>query len=221
MEHTRYPKRTTRCHNPTSRHDGLNMQEDLEFRMLVAILFVCARFVRWHVRHQIGWKASWPAMKQHPLDTALLIGLSICWLSAVVLYVGAAQLVATFALPIFDWLRWCGVGSAVSGLALLYWADQCLGQNLSVTLKIREGHTLVTHGPYRWVRHPAYTATLLYSLSMGWITANRLLAAMFFLPMFGLIALRVGREERMMLGQFGDEYRRSMARTGRFLPPCG
>ena len=123
--------------------------QDLIFRGIVMALFIGARYVRWHARHLIGWRVSQPAMAKHRLDTSLLIALSISWLVAVVVYVAAPQVVAQFALPLPDAVRWCGVAAALAGLALLYYSDRCLGENLSVTLRIRENHTLVTTGPYR------------------------------------------------------------------------
>ncbi len=194
------------------------MQDDLVFRCVVMALFVGARYVRWHVQSDIGWQASWSTMKKHPRDTTILILLSISWLSAVVIYMTVPHLVSAFALPIPTWVRWCAVAAAVGGLALLWWSDRCLGKNLSVTLKIREGHTLVTHGPYRKIRHPVYTATLIYSIALATITANYFLGTMFIVPMATLVAQRLGPEEQMMIDQFGDEYREYATRTGRLLP---
>lgn len=192
--------------------------QEVIFRGIVMALFIGARYVRWHARHLIGWRVSQPAMARHRLDTALLIGLSLAWLVAVVVYVVAPQIVQRFALPIPAAIRWCGVAAALAGLTLLYISDRCLGENLSVTLRIREGHTLVTSGPYRYVRHPIYTATLIYAAAMGVITANYVLAAAFFVPMLTLVVERLPREEAMMLDAFGDQYRRYMQSTGRLLP---
>ncbi len=194
------------------------MQEDLTFRFLVLALFIGVRYIRWHARQQIGWQQSWPAMKRHPLDTLILCLLGLLWGTAVVVYMAIPQLVAPFSVPLPATLRWLAVLAAIAALGLLRWSDRCLGQNLSVTLRIREGHTLVIRGPYSKVRHPIYTATLIYAAAMGVITANYLLAAMFFVPMALLIGCRMGREEQMMIDQFGDEYRRYMQRTGRLLP---
>jgi protein-S-isoprenylcysteine O-methyltransferase Ste14 len=192
--------------------------QDLEFRAIVMLLFIGVRFVRWHARRLIGWKTSWPAMEQNRLDTALLMILLVAWVAAVVVYVAGPQLVARFSVPLPAWIRWSAVAAAVAGLALLWRADRCLGENLSVTLRIRDNHTLVTSGPYRRVRHPIYTATLIYAAAMGLITANYLLAALFVVPMVVLVMLRVGREEAMMIGAFGAEYRAYMSRTGRLIP---
>ncbi len=82
------------------------MQQDLTFRLIVMALFIGARYVRWHARDQIGWQASWPSMKKHPLDTTLLILLSLCWLAAVVIYLAFPWLVDRFHMPLPAWLRW-------------------------------------------------------------------------------------------------------------------
>ena len=76
----------------------------------------------------------------------------------------------------------------------------------------------MTHGPYSKIRHPVYTATLIYSSALGLVTSNYLIAAMFFLPMATLVAQRIGQEEQMMIDQFGDEYQQYMKRTNRLLP---
>ncbi len=194
------------------------MQQELAYRLIVMALFIGVRFVRWHARSQIGWQASWPAMKRHPLDTAILLSLGVAWITAVVVYVAFPWLVARFHVPLPAALRWAAAVAAAGGLALLRWSDHCLGQNLSVTLRIRQDHTLVTNGPYRFVRHPIYTATLVFAAATGVVTANYLLAAMFFLPMFALVVERLPREEQMMLDQFGDEYRRYRQSSGRLVP---
>ena len=74
-------------------------------------------------------------------------------------------------------------GGGGGRFALLWWADRCLGQNLSISLRIRDHHTLVTEGPYRSVRHPIYTATLVYAAALAIVTANYLLAVAIFVPM--------------------------------------
>jgi protein-S-isoprenylcysteine O-methyltransferase Ste14 len=194
--------------------------QDLVFRVAVLLLFVGVRFVRWHSRRLIGWKASWPTMKKYPLDTVVLMSLAVAWVTAMVVYVAFPNLVARFSAPIPQTLRWCAVLVAVAGLALLGWADRCLGQNLSVVLQIRDQHTLVTNGPYHWVRHPIYSATLLYAAALAVVTANYVLAVAIVVPMVLLVALRLGREEQMMIDEFGDAYRTYMQNTGRLLPKC-
>jgi protein-S-isoprenylcysteine O-methyltransferase Ste14 len=56
---------------------------------------------------------------------------------------------------------------------LLVWTLLCLGKNLTDTVVTRQTHTLVIHGPYRWLRHPFYDSAALLALALSLITANR------------------------------------------------
>ena len=125
---------------------------------------------------------------------------------------------SSVVLPV--WLRWTGVGIAALGGALLVWTLRTLGMNLTDTVVTRRAHTLVTRGPYRWIRHPFYLAALLVTVG------NSLAAANWFLFAAGCVAfiLMAGRsriEERKLLERFGDSYRAYRERTGRFLPKPG
>ena len=115
------------------------------------------------------------------------------------------------------WLRWSGVGLGVVAGGLLVWTLRNLGPNLTDTVVTRRAHTLVTTGPYRWVRHPFYDAVGLV------IFANSLTAANWFLFSMGglafiLMIVRTRREEEHLLARFGDLYRGYVESTGRFLP---
>jgi protein-S-isoprenylcysteine O-methyltransferase Ste14 len=121
------------------------------------------------------------------------------------------------SVPLPDWLRWAGIGLGVLGGALLVWTLRTLGPNLTDTVVTRERHTLVTGGPYRWVRHPFYDAVGLA------IVANSLAAANWFLMLTGglawiLMVVRSRREEERLLARFGDPYRAYTERTGKFIP---
>lgn len=93
-----------------------------------------------------------------------------------------------------------------------------LGHNWSATLRIRPEHSLITHGVYRRIRHPMYTAHLLWAIAQGLLLANWLAGWIFLVAFVPLYLLRVPHEEQMMLEQFGQEYRTYMARTGRIIP---
>ncbi len=116
-----------------------------------------------------------------------------------------------------DWLRWIGVTLGAIAGALLIWTFRTLGTNLTDTVVTRREHTLVTSGPYRWVRHPFYDAVALC------VVANSLAAANWFLFLAGglvfvLIVVRTRKEEENLVARFGDRYRAYMERTGRFFP---
>ncbi|MGH7253133.1 MAG: isoprenylcysteine carboxylmethyltransferase family protein [Nitrospiraceae bacterium] len=124
------------------------------------------------------------------------------------------------SVPLPATLRWTGVGVGVIAGALLIWTLRSLGKNLTDTVVTRREHTLVTSGPYRWVRHPFYVSLALCVL------ANSLVAANWFLFLSGsllfvLLIVRTRTEEKKLLARFGDSYRAYMDRTGRFLPRIG
>ena len=100
------------------------------------------------------------------------------------------------------------------------WALPNLGKNLTDTVVTRRTHTLVSSGPYRWVRHPFYDAAALY------LAANALAAANWFVMLtatvvMSLLVIRTRREEQQLMLRFGDAYRAYVGRTGRFLPRIG
>lgn len=194
------------------------MDNPILFRLAFLVLLIAVRVARLRSRRQTGWSANWPVMKQHPLDTTLLIAVSLLWLLAVILFLVAPGSVARFDLAIPTWLRWSSFVVGIGAAWLLSWADRSLGTNLSVTLQIKKEHTLVTSGPYRWIRHPIYAAGLLFAIAMGCMAANYLLAALFIVPMAVLAGSRMRSEEQMMRRQFGTDYERYMNQTGRLLP---
>jgi protein-S-isoprenylcysteine O-methyltransferase Ste14 len=144
-----------------------------------------------------------------PIGIATMLGL--------VAYLINPEWMAWSSMRLPAWLRWCGVALGVLGGTLLLWTLRSIGKNLTDTVVTRRDHTLVTKGPYRWVRHPFYDAVGTNVL------ANALVAANWFLLIGGLltmtlIVVRTTREEEKLVARFGESYRAYMARTGRFLP---
>ena len=102
-------------------------------------------------------------------------------------------------------------------MGLFAWTHAVLGRLWSTTLQLRAGHQLITAGPYARIRHPMYAAIL------GWLISLGLAGATWIPFVFAALSalnfmLRIQGEEKMMLQQFGDEYREYMTRTGRLLP---
>lgn len=115
------------------------------------------------------------------------------------------------------WLRWFGVGLGATAGTLLIVVMRSLGTNLTDTVVTRAHHTLVTSGPYRWVRHPFYSAAALA------VTADSLVTTNWFLALTGavtiaLLVIRTRTEEQRLIERFGDAYADYMRSTGRFLP---
>jgi protein-S-isoprenylcysteine O-methyltransferase Ste14 len=64
-----------------------------------------------------------------------------------------------------------------------------------------------------------YTSFLIMLIGFLLLSANWLVGGAGIAFVLLLMAVRTPREERMLLGRFGDEYRRYLERTGRYLPP--
>ncbi len=122
---------------------------------------------------------------------------------------------AQFELP--TWLRLAGIPVAVAGLALFKWMFLHLGLNVTSTSMPRAEATLVTSGPYRWVRHPMYSTVLLLVVAVTLLTAN-LIVALAGPAMFALLIARSRVEEQRLVERFGEAYLAYRRRTGRFLP---
>ena len=101
-------------------------------------------------------------------------------------------------------------------LVLVFWILRALGRNFSTSLAVSE--TLVTDGPYRFVRHPMYAAFLLLWTLFALIAANWFVGAAGIAAFVIVLVVRTPKEERLLLGLFGDEYRAYMHRTGRIVP---
>jgi protein-S-isoprenylcysteine O-methyltransferase Ste14 len=123
---------------------------------------------------------------------------------------------ANYDLP--GWMGWVGTPVFAAALVLLWRSHADLGLNWSATLQIKSGHSLVTHGVYRRIRHPMYAAHALWAVAQGLLLENWLAGWAFVVTFVPLYLLRVPREERMMLERFGQEYRTYIARTGRMIP---
>jgi len=104
------------------------------------------------------------------------------------------------------------------GLWLFYRAHADLGTFWSVTLEVRENHRLISHGVYRRVRHPMYSALFLYSVGQALAVPNWVAGPSYLISFAILFAFRIRAEEQMMVEAFGDEYVTYMARTKRLLP---
>ena len=99
-----------------------------------------------------------------------------------------------------------GVVMAWTGMAFRLWSVLTLGALFRTSVVVQDGHQLVTAGPYRWLRHPAYTGSIITMTGLGLAFGNWVsLAAMVLFP--GLaIAFRVYVEERALTEQFGAAY---------------
>ena len=118
--------------------------------------------------------------------------------------------------------RWWTVALGAVFFASALWvfriSHKALGRNWSITLEIRDQHRLVDSGPYAFIRHPMYTSFLLMGIGQALLLSNWIVGLAGLTGFAILFFMRVGSEERMMLANFGQQYRAYMDRTKRIIP---
>jgi protein-S-isoprenylcysteine O-methyltransferase Ste14 len=154
--------------------------------------------------------------RKGPLETGLLTFATLAFLLPLVWI--ATPLLAFADYPLRPVPFIAGVLCLTMGLWLFYRSHADLGTNWSVTLQVRENHQLITHGIYRFVRHPMYLSLLVYSLGQALVLPNLLAGPGYGLAMVLVFMLRLGPEERMMLEVFGKDYETYRAHTKRLVP---
>lgn len=171
------------------------------------------------LRHRLRARTGEPLdRRQEGLAPAIALRLAgLGHMLGLLCYVIRPEWMAWAAVSLPAAVRWTGALLGITATCLIEWTLRHLGPNLTDTVVTRQRHTVITSGPYRFIRHPFYAGAGLALL------ANSLLAANSFLlitgaAVFSLMMIRTGREEANLLARFGDEYRRYQERTGRILP---
>ena len=145
---------------------------------------------------------------------ALEIGLAVLYLTVAR---GRMRLVpgseAAVPLP----LAALGATVALAGALIAAWAKVTLGRLFSATFGVKEGHRLVTTGPYAIVRHPIYTGMVAFLAGSALVWNDLALLAVAAAAAL-LFAAHVRVEEEMFLRHFGDDYRRYQERTPALVP---
>jgi protein-S-isoprenylcysteine O-methyltransferase Ste14 len=104
------------------------------------------------------------------------------------------------------------------GIALRQWAVAVLGRFFTIDVRVHPSQTVVERGPYRWVRHPAYTGMIITFVGIGLALGNwASLAVVAVVPTAGLV-VRIRFEERALLEGLGEPYRRFAASRRRLFP---
>ncbi|MGB7097560.1 MAG: protein-S-isoprenylcysteine O-methyltransferase [Xanthobacteraceae bacterium] len=120
--------------------------------------------------------------------------------------------------PFVPAIAWLGLVPLVAALWLFRRSHVDLGRNWSISLELRDQHTLVKTGVYRLIRHPMYSSFFLLGVAQMLLLSNWLPDASGLLGAGAFYAFRIRREEAMMLECFGDDYRAYLAETKQLIP---
>jgi protein-S-isoprenylcysteine O-methyltransferase Ste14 len=218
------PYTTLGAHEGQNRRDqkrdkGISpMNHDQTFRVVLIVVFLLVLPIG--IYHRLKSQATREKLDRWQegvfiLATLRPLGMAF-WLGLIAWMVDPGWM-AWSSMSVPAWLRWTGVGVIAMACGLLVWTFRCLGKNLTDTVVTRQKHTLVIHGPYRWVRHPFYDSAALLMVAVSLIASNWFLLLTGGLT-FVLLVVRTRTEEEKLLARFGEPYRAYMKRTGRFLP---
>jgi protein-S-isoprenylcysteine O-methyltransferase Ste14 len=119
--------------------------------------------------------------------------------------------------PTGYWPFWLGAALTVAGLLFAVWAREHLGRNWSRSVTIKQGHELITTGPYAVVRHPIYTGILGGFLGMA-IAISQVRGFIAFVLIFLVFWVKFRMEEEWMRSQFGETYATYAQQTAALVP---
>ena len=187
-------------------------------RIAVAVI-LAAMVLMFVIRAPHGARSARVKVTRSAKDRREIVLLVFAWIG----YLAPLAWAVVPALSVADYpLRPAPLVAGTACLALGLWvfhrSHVDLGTNWSVTLEIRESHRLVTHGIYRTIRHPMYTALLLYSIGQTLVVPNWIAGPANLIALVVLVMLRLPAEEQLMLDTFGSAYAAYLSRTKRLVP---
>lgn len=118
-----------------------------------------------------------------------------------------------------DWEDRIEIGSAIIwiGIILRVWSVRSLGRFFRPIVVIQDGHRLVKRGPYKYVRHPSYTAVLIIFTGLIFVWSTWLGLLSFLLVWLAMIQ-RIRVEEKVLSERLHPEYGEYIENTKKFLP---
>jgi protein-S-isoprenylcysteine O-methyltransferase len=183
-------------------------------QLFAALILVWAASELW-----LGWKRrSQDRSRRRDAGTLRLllvtvyvcIGIAVWWSYLPAGHIGNAAI----RLALF----WTGLLLMATGLALRFWAIRVLARFFTVDVNIQEGHELIRRGPYRRLRHPSYTGSLMTFLGFGLALGNVWSLLVVMAPVTVAFIWRMRVEERVLAEAFPAQYPDYARQTKRLIP---
>lgn len=110
-----------------------------------------------------------------------------------------------------------GLSMFVVGMTIAFWSVGTLKLNYASSLVIRKSHQLITHGPYRFVRHPIYFGALVALLGVP-VFAGSFRGFLTMALLVPMVLIRIKLEEHLLLEAFGETYITYQKTTRKLIP---
>ena len=195
------------------------MNHEIIFRTLFILSFIMMTGIRVYYQSKVLRDKGKIEIKENSLSLAAggIAALTTIVFGAEYIF-SPGSFAFAYVLPYPDWLRWLGAFILAGGITLLWLSHYHLGKNFHSLVVSKEKQVLVETGPYRWIRHPIYTAYFMSYIGGGLLPGNLVLTIIPVIMFAVLAGMRMGSEEAVMRDRFGQAYVEYMQRTGRLVP---
>jgi protein-S-isoprenylcysteine O-methyltransferase Ste14 len=111
-----------------------------------------------------------------------------------------------------------GLALLLLGMALRLWTRRAIKGMYSGHVEVVNDHTLVTTGPYRYIRHPGYAGFVL--LCLGIAAGYSSLIGLGAIPLLLIpgLAYRMRVEDDLLESHFGEDFRTYAQRVKKLIP---
>ncbi len=179
--------------------------------IIIFIIFILSGYIINFARGEKPENIQYTKDKKSLLWFRILVPVGLV-LSEIFYFSGFGVFANSTILIIIGWIF------VVLGLITRWFAVLTLGKEFNVSLTIIKNHELKTKGIYKYIRHPSYTALLVYYLGLAIIMQNIFsFIVLIILPLTAVIN-RIKIEEDMLLEYFKEDYTKYCKKTKKLLP---
>jgi protein-S-isoprenylcysteine O-methyltransferase Ste14 len=115
-------------------------------------------------------------------------------------------------------ISYIGISIYIIGGIIVLVSRIQLGKFGGGSLVIEDDHKLINEGIYKRIRHPMYLGGLLGGIGAGLVFRTIIMLVSCFVLYFFVFRQRIIHEERLLIGEFGEEYLTYMKKTKRLIP---
>jgi len=115
-------------------------------------------------------------------------------------------------------LQWLGNLVFLLGIYMLYRSHGDLGRNWNPEVAINAEQNLIQSGVYKRIRHPMYSAHILWAIANTFVFANWIVAPAMLFILILFLPQRINREEAILKDRFGQQYLDYIKTTNSLIP---